>query len=138
MYINTTEAEYVALSEFLQETIPVMDFIDELKLRNIGTYHSKTNVRCKAFADNTRALELAMVSKIRARTCHINIKYDHFRSPVRTGRITVQAVDTKEQIADIFTKPLNKKTFRYLQEKLMVWRENLSVCIFQFNHKSCT
>ena len=76
---------------------------------------------CTAFEDNTGALELAMVSKIRPRTKHINNKYHHFRSAVRTGRIGVAHVPTKEQLADVFTKPLDQNMFLYLRRKLMGW-----------------
>ena len=54
-----------------------------------------------------------MVPKIRPRARHINIKCHYFSAVVRTSRITLCPVDTKEQIADIFIKPLNKNQFLY-------------------------
>ena len=119
--LSTTEAEYVALSEALRETIPIMNLLDEINKECEGAYVSKSCVRCKAFEDNSGALELALVPKIRPRTRHINNKYHHFRSAVRTGRISVSSVDTEEQIADIFTKPLNQNSFLYLRKKLLGW-----------------
>ena len=102
--LSTTEAEYVALSESLRETIPVMNLIEEIKLIDIGSYRNKSEVKCTAFEDNSGALELAMVPKIRLCTRHINNKYHHFRLYVRDGMITVKGIGTKEQIADIFSK----------------------------------
>jgi len=35
--------------------------------------------------------------------------------------MTIEHITTKEQIADIFTKPLAKESFSYLRKKLMGW-----------------
>ena len=98
--LSTTEAEYVSLSEGLRETIPVMDFLEEIARLDFTQVVRKTVVRCKAFEDNEGTLKLVLVHKLRPRTKHINSKYHHFRSHVRTGRITIHAIDTKEQIVD--------------------------------------
>ena len=119
--LSTCEAEYISLSEALRETIPVMELLKELKTKNLGTYVSKSTIHCTAFEDNSGALELAMFPKIRPRTKHINIKYHHFRSAVRTGEISVRAIDTKQQLADIFTKPLDQNQFQFLRKKLLGW-----------------
>ena len=119
--LSTTEAEYVALSHALRETIPIMDLIDETSKRGLGEFDNQAKVKCIAFEDNSGALELAMVPKTQPRTKHINNKYHHFRSAVRTGRINVQSVGTKEQLADIFTKALDKNQFQYLRRKMMGW-----------------
>jgi hypothetical protein len=78
-------------------------------------------VHCKAFEDNSGALEMARVHKLRPRTKHINIKYHHFREAVRTGQISVHKIDTTQQEADIFTKPLDESTFQYIRKLLMGW-----------------
>ena len=51
----------------------------------------------------------------------IAIKFHHFRRFVHDGTILINSIDTTEQIADIFTKPLPEKSFCYLREKLMGW-----------------
>ena len=119
--LSTTEAEYISLSQSLRETIPIMNMLDEVRKYKLFKCVRKAQVKCTVFEDNTGALELAMVPKIRPRTKHINNKYHHFRSAVRTGRIGVEYVPTKEQLADIFTKPLDQNTFLYLRKKLMGW-----------------
>ena len=78
-------------------------------------------IKCTAFEDNTGALELAKTGRMRAWTKHVNLKYHHFWQHVLRKEITPVKVDTKEQLADIGTKPLKKKTFRYLRRKLMGW-----------------
>jgi hypothetical protein len=49
---------------------------------------------------------MARAPKMRPRTEHINIKYHHFLEHVTSGLLSLYAVSTDEQIADIFTKPL--------------------------------
>ena len=65
-------------------------------------------IHCKAFEDNTGALELSLVPKMRPRTRHINNVYHHFRQIVRDGLIRI---GTEDQVADIFTKPLSLDVF---------------------------
>ncbi len=65
-------------------------------------------IRCKVWEDNRGCLSLAKEGKVSPRTKHIAIKYHHFRSKVQDGSISIHAIDTKEQIADIFTKPLDE------------------------------
>ena len=52
---------------------------------------------------------------MRTRTKHIGFKYHHFRSKVKDKTISVQYIDTKQQIADIFTKALPESQFIYLR-----------------------
>jgi hypothetical protein len=66
-------------------------------------------------------VELAKAPKYRPRTKHIALKYHHFRDHVKRGKVQIQPIDTKEQLADQFTKALDINTFRYLREKLRGW-----------------
>jgi hypothetical protein len=86
---------------------------------NMGT--KTPEVHCKAFEDNSGALEMARTSKMRPRTKHLNIKYHHFREAVEQGLVTIHGVRTTEQLADIFTKPLPLQMFKGLQKQIMGW-----------------
>jgi hypothetical protein len=44
---------------------------------------------------------------------HIPIKYHFLREQVAKKNIRVEYVGTKEQVADIFTKPLPRESFEY-------------------------
>jgi hypothetical protein len=115
--LSTTEAEYLSLSTALRETIPLMKLVKEFKEELLLPMATTPVVHCKAFEDNTGALELAKVPKMRPRTKHINTKYHHFRKYVADGLIRVVQVSTADQIADILTKNLPKNLFvkfRYL------------------------
>ena len=109
--LSTTEAEYIALSQALRETIPVMQLLEESKQRKISSYDNNPIVKCKEFEDNSGALELARTPKIGPRTKHLNIVYHHFREHVRKGLIQVLPISTDDQIADLFTKTLPQNSF---------------------------
>ena len=69
------------------------------------------------------ALELANVPKMRPRTKHINIRYHHFRSFTEgpNPKITVHAVDTENQLADVFTKAVRLDLFKKFRKAIMGW-----------------
>ena len=104
----------------MRELIPFRSLVLEFQER-LQYLSSATTISCKVFEDNNGALELANKPKFRPRTKHIGVKCHHFRDSVKSGEIEVLPIDTKEQIADIFTKALNKQTFEYLRHKLVGW-----------------
>ena len=55
-----------------------------------------------------------------AKTKHIAIKYHYVRELVEDKQVKMQYINSKEQIFDIFTKPLPKDAFEYLRGKLGV------------------
>ena len=119
--LSTTEAEYVSLSQSLRDTIPLMALLNEIKSRYDENIISTPTVRCTVFEDNSGALELSNVPKMRPRTKHINIKYHHFREHVKNKIISVQAVSSENQIADYLTKPLPQDIFQRHRKSLQGW-----------------
>ena len=55
-----------------------------------------------------------------AKTKYIAIKYHYVRELVEDKEVKMEYINTKEQIVDIFTKPLPKDAFEYLRGKLGV------------------
>ena len=55
------------------------------------------------------------------RTKHIALKYHHFRSHVKSGRVVIQYRPTDEQLADLLTKPLPEEAFYTLRYMLCGW-----------------
>ena len=55
-----------------------------------------------------------------SKTKHIPIKYHYLREQVSQKDVKLEYIDTKEQIADIFTKPLPKEAFERLRKKMGV------------------
>jgi hypothetical protein len=109
--LSTTEAKYIALSAAMCDIIPIHALPNELAEQNLIKHVGKSKVCCTIFEDTALCLELALAPKMRPRTKHINIKYHHFCSHIHSdqnldGTIMIQHIGTKEQMADIFTKPL--------------------------------
>ena len=119
--LSTTEAEYVALSNSLREIIPMMKLISEMNEHGWGMPMVAPRIHCRVFEDNSGALELAKVPKMRPRTKHINIIYHHFRTFVRDGKVTVWPIDTNDQPADMLTKPLPVAKFVKFRKFLIQW-----------------
>ena len=119
--LSTTESEYTGLSYALREAIPLMELLKEMKERDFGVLDHSPKVHCRVFEDNSGALEIASVHKFRPRTKHIATKLHHFRSYVTTGEISIHAIDTNNQPADIFTKPLAEDLFIQHRKWLLGW-----------------
>ena len=67
------------------------------------------------FCDNTSAINISKNPVMHSKTKHIPIKFHFLREQVIEKNIKIEYVETKEQIADIFTKPLPRETFEYLR-----------------------
>jgi hypothetical protein len=72
------------------------------------------------YCDNTSAINISKNPMMRSKMKHIPIKYHFLREQVAEKNIRVEYVGTKEQVADIFTKPLPREAFEYLHQRLGV------------------
>jgi len=66
-------------------------------------------------------VELGNAPKKGPCTKHIALKYHHFCSHVASGDIKIKWINTKHQLADIFTKPLPEPLFVSLRLLLLGW-----------------
>jgi hypothetical protein len=123
--LSTAEAEYIAMSQALRETIPLMNLMKETNV--VFPLHiPKPKFVIKVHEDNQSCIAMANNPKFTPRTKHIAIKYHHFRKHVTTpsnkqGFIEIVYCSTNEQIADIFTKPTPDDVFWKLRKLLMGW-----------------
>ena len=118
--LSTTEAEYIALSQSMREVIPFMNLIVEVG--NVFPLNNpKPKFHCKVFEDNRSCIRVAESPKFTPRTKHIAIKYHHFRKHVSDKTIAIFPISTTDQLADIFTKPLDRIVFTKLRKQIMGW-----------------
>ena len=68
--------------------------------------------------DNQGTIDFAKNTQFSQRTKHIDIKYHFIRDHIENRTIKLEYIPTRENIADIFTKPLNKSQFLNLREKM--------------------
>ena len=104
--LSTAEAEYMALASATQEAIWMSRLVCEF-----------TNDVCNAnpvkiFEDNQSAICIAKNHQQHGRTKHIDIKYHFTREHVAMKNIELVYCQSKEMIADVFTKPLNGPLFK--------------------------
>jgi hypothetical protein len=108
--LSTTEAEYIAAGHCCAQLLWMRQ-----TLRDYGYKLSKVPLLC----DNESAICMANNPVEHSRTKHIDIRY-HFLDHQQKGNIEIAYVSTHNQLADIFTKPLDEKTFSKLRNKLNV------------------
>lgn len=72
------------------------------------------------FCDNSSTIKLARNPVMYGRSKHIDVRYHFLRELVNDGVVQLQFCGTRQQIADIFTKPLKLELFRELRRRLGV------------------
>jgi hypothetical protein len=70
--------------------------------------------------DNESAIKMADNPVQHSRTKHIAIRYHFLRDHQQKGDIEISYINTKDQLADIFTKPLDEQTFNKLRHELNI------------------
>jgi hypothetical protein len=109
--LSTAEAEYMAMSEAVQEIMWIRQMLSELKL--VPT--TPTVLYC----DNQAAIANAVNGKFHGRMKHVDIKLHFVREAVQNNIVKMEWIPTKEQEADIFTKGLGGPQFNKLRGMIM-------------------
>jgi hypothetical protein len=76
-------------------------------------YDDPITINC----DKNSSISISKNIVIHSKTKNIPIKYHFLRYQVTQRVVKIVHVDTKEQIADIFTKPLPRSTFETIRKK---------------------
>ena len=83
---------------------------------------SESVIRSKVFEDNNGALTMATAPKMTPRSKHIAVKYHFFKSHIGSDKgIVIKKIDSESQLADIFTKGLERVKFENIRKLLMNW-----------------
>lgn len=98
--MSTCEAEYVAGYKATQEIIWIQNMINDLRIEALEATSTPLLI------DNNAALKLTRNPELHDRTKHIELKYHFLREMTLSGRIDTQRVATKDNLADLLTKPL--------------------------------
>jgi hypothetical protein len=107
---STTEAEYFVVASYCSQllwiTYTMSDFCEE---------YTHVPLEC----DSTSVISVAKNPVLHSKTKHIEVRYHFLRDNVEKGKITLIHVPTHDQLADIFTKPLDQATFTRLRGGLV-------------------
>lgn len=110
--LSTTEAEYVSAAKCACQAVWMRKILKELGHKQEGN----TALLC----DNSSTIKLSKNPIMHGRTKHIDVRFHFLRDLTRDGVIEMVHCGTKDQIADIMTKPLKLASFEHLREKLGV------------------
>jgi hypothetical protein len=93
--LSTAESEYIALTSAFQEGIWLRQFLE-----SIGYKQETTKIQ----EDNRACIFMAKNPQDKKRTRHIQVKYHWVRDQIENREFELEYVNTKDQLADIFTK----------------------------------
>eukprot|EP00253_Pinus_taeda_P017565 PITA_17565 len=102
--LSTTEAEYIAASHACKEAIWLKGLFGEFG-------RSQDNI--KLFCDSQSAIHLAKNPAYHSKSKHIPIKYHFVRQVITERGLSLGKVYTKENCADMFTKPVLLEKLRW-------------------------
>ncbi|KAG5725581.1 Copia protein [Termitomyces sp. T112] len=107
---SSCEAEYMAAFEAAQECIWLRTLLWAVG-HNSDT---ATTIMC----DNNAAVNLSEDPLLHSRVKHVDIKYHFLREWVASNELIVKYINTKDNVADLFTKPLPLPRFSCLRSIL--------------------
>ena len=103
------KAEYIAASTCCAQVVLMKNMLEDY-----GIYLKNIHIKC----DNTSAICLTKNLIQHSRTKHIDIRYHFIRDYVNNNNVILEFIDTKHQLADIFTKALNEDQFDFIRREL--------------------
>lgn len=117
--LGTTEAKCVALLSALRKVIGIIRLLDELTKRKFPIHSATQKIACRIFEDKMSCIKTANDHRTRPRWKHFELCLHHFRSYIFNKKITIEHVNTKNQLADMLKKPLPKGWFCAMWKKVM-------------------
>lgn len=114
--LSTLEAEYVSLTEASKELVWFIRILNEFKELDILNVSFESKLLC----DNQAAINFSKSSIENHRTKHIDVKFHFIRNLVLENLFALKYVNTKSNLADLFTKPLPKVGLKSLVDKIFV------------------
>ncbi|PWA98023.1 hypothetical protein CTI12_AA024020 [Artemisia annua] len=115
--LSSCEAEYVATTSCVCHAIWLRSMLKEL--------HMEQEDATEIYVDNKSAIDLAKNPVYHDRSKHINTRYHFIRECIARKDVRVIHTRSEDQVADIFTKPLNEKDFSRQRMMLGVGKSSL-------------
>ncbi|KAJ9546465.1 hypothetical protein OSB04_019008 [Centaurea solstitialis] len=106
---STAESEYVAAASCCSQVLWMQS-----QLRDYGLEYKKIPIYC----DSKSAIAISANPVQHSKTKHIDIRYHFLKDNVEKENIELYFVNTEYQLADLFTKALDEKRFKFLISRL--------------------
>ena len=110
--LSTIEAEYIATTTCCTQVLLMKQTLTNIQVE----YDEPMPISF----DNKSSISVSMNPMMHSNTKHIPIKYHFLWEQIVEKNIRVEYVGTKEQVEDIFRKPLPRESFEYLHQRLGV------------------
>lgn len=107
---SSTEAEYKSYLDATSEALWIQQILSHLGY--------STSTSTLLYSDSQSAISLAKNSIIRGRSKHIDVHFHFVRDYIADGRISLEYCSTKDNIADLLTKPLPRPTLDTLLHRM--------------------
>ena len=107
---SSAEAEYRAMASTASELTWIKHLLHDMKVECKGTM--------QMYCDNQAARHIASNPVFHERTKHIEVDCHFIRDKVQSGEIETPFVRSQEQLADVFTKALDKPKLENILSKL--------------------
>ena len=101
--LSTTEAKYIAACSACSEAVWIRKMLSVL----FDAKMDVTNILC----DNQSCIKMTVNPILHDKSRHIEIKYHFIWDMVQKRAVKLKYVPTKEQVADVLTKPLLRVKF---------------------------
>jgi hypothetical protein len=98
--LSITEAEYILTSSCCAQLFQM-----KATLNDFGIKFKQVPLLC----DNESVVKLTNYPVQNSRTKHIDVRHHFIRDHQQKGDISIESVGTDDQLADIFTKPLDER-----------------------------
>ena len=118
---STAEAEFIAANICSRTVIWVRQLLADL-----GFAQTKPTI---IFEDNQSCIAISNNPQLNEKTAHIQVKYHYIQEKIQDKSIALQYCPTLEQVADLFTKGLQRLQFHRLIELCGVFDLRGSVTI---------
>jgi hypothetical protein len=101
--LSSYEAEYIAASTASTQALWLIRLLSDLLGRDTGAVELRV--------DNKFALALAKNPIFHKRSKHIRVRYHFIRGCLEEGNFKAWYINSKDQLADLLTKPLGRIKF---------------------------
>ena len=118
--ISSAEAEYVAATSASCQAVCLRRILQDMS----HTENDPTPILC----DNTSVIALSKNHVFHKKRKHIDTRFHFIRELVNNGDIALQFYGSRDELADIFTKPLGKSVFYFQRQHLGIIRSDACNC----------